>query len=126
MMSKTIITVLLLIVGLINFIPVIGVISAEQLTKLYGITLSDKNLIILLQHRALLFGIIGAFIMYAAFHPSLQPHAFIAALISMLGFIVIASKNGGYNQDLAQIITADIVALVLLCIAFVLFALKKS
>lgn len=125
-MYKTIITVLLLIVGLINFVPIIGVISAEQLTKLYGITLSDKNLIILLQHRALLFGIIGAFVMYAAFHPALQPYAFIAAFISMLGFLVIASRNGGYNQDLAQIITADIIALILLSIAFVLFALKKS
>lgn len=125
-MSKAIITVLLFIVGLINFIPFIGVISAEQLTKLYGITLSDKNLIILLQHRALLFGIIGAFIMYAAFHPHLQPHAFIAALISMLGFIVIAWRNGAYNHELAKIITADVIALILLSIAFLLFILKKQ
>ena len=125
-MSKTMITVLLLIVGLINFVPIIGVISSEQLTKLYGITLSDKNLIILLQHRALLFGIIGAFIIYAAFHPSLQPHAFTAGLISMLGFIVIVWRNDGYNQELAKIITADVIALIFLSIAFVLFALKKQ
>lgn len=125
-MYKTAITGLFLIVGLINFIPVIGVISAEQLTRLYGITLSDNNLIILLQHRALLFGIIGAFIIYAAFHPNLQPIAFIAGFISMLGFILIAWKTGGYNQELAKIITMDIIALVLLLIALIIFLLKQA
>ena len=125
-MSKTIITFLLLIVGLINFLPIIGIISAEQLTKLYGVTLTDKNFIILLQHRALLFGIIGAFIIYSAFFPNLQPLAFLAGFISMLGFIVIAWKTGGYNQELIKIIRIDAIALVLLLIATVLFFLKKS
>lgn len=125
-MYKTVITVLLLIVGLINFIPVIGVISAEQLTKLYGITLSDNNLTILLQHRALLFGIVGAFIIYAAFNPAVQFYAFIAGFISMLGFIIIAWRSAGYNQELSKIITMDIIALILLIIALVLFLIKKA
>lgn len=125
-MYKTAITVLFLIVGLINFIPVIGVISADQLTRLYGITLSDNNLIILLQHRALLFGIVGAFIIYAAFNPAVQPFAFVAGFISMLGFILIAWKTGGYNQELAKIITMDIIALVLLLIALIIFLLKQA
>ena len=125
-MHKTVITLLLLIVGLINFIPIIGIFSAEQLTKLYGVSLIDKNLIILLQHRALMLGIIGAFIMYAAFYPSLQKFAFIAGFISMLGFIVFAWKSGGYNQELTKIITMDLIALVLLLIAFLLSVLKKT
>ncbi len=125
-MYKTVITLLLLIVGLINFIPVIGVISAEQLTKLYGITLSDNNLTILLQHRALLFGIVGAFIIYAAFNPAVQSYAFIAGFITMLGFIIIAWKSAGYNQELSKIITMDIIALILLIIALVLFLIKKA
>lgn len=125
-MTKTIISVLLIIVGLINFAPILGVISAEQLAKLYGVTLTDKNLIILLQHRALLFGIVGGFIIYAAFYPALQPYAFVAGLISMLGFLGIVWRNGGYNNDLAKIITADIIGLILLSIAFVLYILKKT
>ena len=125
-MSKTIITVLLLIVGLINFIPIIGVVSAEQLTKLYGIKLTDNNLIILLQHRALMLGLIGAFIMYAAFYPTLQKLAFIAGFISMSGFLVIAWKSGVYNQGIEKIITMDIIALALLSIAFIVFLLKKT
>ena len=118
------ITVLLLIVGLINFIPIIGVVSAEQLTKLYSVKLADNNLIILLQHRALMFGIVGGFIMYAGFNPSLQPLAFIAGFVSMLGFIVFALRASTYNQELSKIITLDIIAVVLLLIALVLFIFK--
>ena len=123
-MYTSMITVLLLIVGLINFIPIIGVVSAEQLTKLYSIKLADNNLIILLQHRALMFGIVGGFIMYAGFNPSLQPLAFIAGFVSMLGFIVFALRASTYNQELSKIITLDIIALVLLLIALVLFIFK--
>ena len=123
-MYTSMITVLLLIVGLINFIPIIGVVSAEQLTKLYSIKLADNNLIILLQHRALMFGIVGGFIMYAGFNPSLQALAFIAGFVSMLGFIVFALRASTYNQELSKIITLDIIALVLLLIALVLFIFK--
>ena len=123
-MYTSMITVLLLIVGLINFIPIIGVVSAEQLTKLYSIKLADNNLIILLQHRALMFGIVGGFIMYAGFNPSLQALAFIAGFVSMLGFIVFALRASTYNQELAKIIRLDIIALVLLLIALVLFIFK--
>ena len=123
-MYTSMITVLLLIVGLINFIPIIGVVSAEQLTKLYSIKLADNNLIILLQHRALMFGIVGGFIMYAGFNPSLQALAFIAGFVSMLGFIVFALRASTYNQELSKIITLDIIAVVLLLIALVLFIFK--
>ena len=123
-MYKTIITVLLLIVGLINFIPIIGVLSTDHLAKLYGVNLTNNNIIILLQHRALMFGIIGAFIMYAGFNPSLQALAFIAGFVSMLGFIVFALRASTYNQELAKIITLDIIALVLLVIALALYIFK--
>ena len=118
------ITVLLLIVGLINFIPIIGALSTDHLAKLYGVNLTNNNIIILLQHRALMFGIIGAFIMYAGFNPSLQALAFIAGFVSMLGFIVFALRASTYNQELAKIITLDIIALVLLVIALALYIFK--
>jgi len=121
-----IIALLLIIVGLINFIPIVGIISAEQLSKLYGVKILNNNLIILLQHRALMFGIIGAFIMYSAFYPALQKFAFIAGFISMLGFIAIAWKSGGYNQELARIVTVDVIAILLLLIAFIFFLFKKT
>ena len=119
MTSKTI-TALFLIVGIINFIPITGMFSAEQISKLYGVNTSDSNLLILLKHRALLFGIIGAFIIYAAFTPSMHTLAFIFGFISMLGFVFIAWNTGGYNELLKRIFTIDLIALILLTIALVL------
>ena len=125
MFSKTI-TTLILIVGLINFIPITGAFSADQLAKLYGVNSSDNNLLILLKHRALLFGLIGGFIIYAAFTPSLHKLAFIFGFISMLGFVIIAWNTGGYNELLKRFFTIDLIALLLLIIALVLKIIQNN
>ena len=58
----------------------------------------DNNLEILLRHRAALFGILGAFIIYAAFNPGLQPVAFGAAFLSIATFFFLAWSVGGFND----------------------------
>ncbi|HEU4430681.1 MAG TPA: hypothetical protein VFT98_18110 [Myxococcota bacterium] len=50
------IALLLLLVGLLNLAPVAGVLGGERLQALYGVGASDSQLVILLRHRALLFG----------------------------------------------------------------------
>ena len=82
------ISAILIIVGLTNLLPVIGVISAESLASLYGFATLQGDLLILMRHRALLFGILGAFIIYSAFRRELQPSAILMGLVSMLGFII--------------------------------------
>jgi len=51
----------LIVAGIINTIPVSGVLSGAQLQKLYGLPFAaaDPNTKLLLQHRAVLFGIVG-------------------------------------------------------------------
>ena len=99
----------LLLAGLINFIPVIGVVSVAQLEQLYGVPLDNTDLIILLRHRAILFGLLGAFIIYSAFRESLQTLACIAGLVSMISFIVLAYASGDFGQILNKVIIADVV-----------------
>ena len=99
----------LLLAGLINLYPVVGVISVEQLVKLYDVSLADTDLIILLRHRAILFGLLGAFIIYSAFRSSVQVIACIAGLVSMISFIVIAYAVGEFGDAFNKIIVADIV-----------------
>ena len=111
---KNIVTTALLIAGAINFYPLIGVISADQLVTLYGVPLENNDLIILMRHRAVLFGLLGAFIIYAAFRDSIQIIACIAGLISMLTFIVIAYAVGDFGTLFNKIIIADVVGSVAL------------
>ncbi|MFN9979701.1 MAG: phosphopantetheine adenylyltransferase, partial [bacterium] len=79
-------------------------------------TITDPNLEILMRHRAVLFGMLGAFLIYAAFRPGLQLAALIAGAVSVISFVVIAVLVGGYNTGIARVVTADIVAVVCLLI----------
>lgn len=124
MLTKTV-TICLLLVGIINFLPVMGLFSAERMSALYGISIHDSNLAILMKHRALLFGLIGGFILIAAFVPALQLSAFILSFLSMAGFILIAWTTGDYNPLIRKVLWVDAVALVAWAIGFGAF-LKQT
>jgi drug/metabolite transporter superfamily protein YnfA len=107
---------MLTVVGIIHLLPLTGVLGVSRLQALYGVTIDDPNLEILMRHRAVLFGILGAFLIYAAFRPGLQLAALIAGAVSVISFLVIAGMVNGYNTGIARVVTADIVAVVCLMI----------
>ena len=119
-MQKTI-TALLILVGVIHLLPISGVLGAERLSALYGLSFQEPNISILMRHRAVLFGILGLFFVYAAFQPTLQPLAFAAGFISVISFLGIAWSVGGYNGAVGKIVLADQVALASLLLAVVLY-----
>ena len=79
---------------------------------------------LLLRHRALLFGIVGFFILYAAFRPALQPLAMLAAGVSMGGFLILALGSKPANAALATIILLDRIGLIVLALAAILWAVR--
>ena len=115
------IAALLILVGIIHLLPVSGVLGAERLSALYGLSFQEPNILVLMRHRAVLFGILGLFFVYAAFQPALQPLAFNAGFISVISFIVIACSVDGYNDAVRKVILADIVALAALLVAMILY-----
>jgi len=124
-MNKTI-TGLLVIVGIIHLLPVSGVLGPERLSILYGISINETNIEILMRHRAVLFGLLGAFLIYAAFKPALQSLALIAGFISVISFIAIAWSAGDYNDSVRKVVWADIVAIVALTIASVIHFINRK
>ena len=112
-----VITALLIFVGIIHLLPLSGVLGAERLAILYGVAIEDPSLEILMRHRAILFGLLGLFLIYAAFQSSLQTLAIIAGLTSVLSFIAIAWSVGGYNEFVGKVVIADIIATVALVAA---------
>jgi hypothetical protein len=103
-------------VGVIHLLPLSGVLGAAQLQSLYGLAFDDPNAVILMRHRAVLFGLVGLFLIYAAFRPAFQPVAFAGGLVSVVSFLWLASIIGGYNASLGRVIVVDWVALSLLVI----------
>ena len=111
-------TTLILVAALVNLLPVTGVLSAERLQALYGLALEETNLLILMRHRAVLFGSVGGLLIASAFHPPLRPVGLAIGLISMLSFVFIAWLVGTYNAELRRIVVVDLIAsAALLCAA---------
>ena len=108
---------LLILVGIIHIIPVTGVLGAERLELLYGISIRDPNLEILMRHRAVLFGLLGLFLVYAAFKPVFQVMAIVAGFVSVISFMVMAWLVGGYNEAIQTVVIADVIALLALITA---------
>jgi len=104
----------LLIAGIIHLLPIPGVLGAATLGRLYGITVSDPNTAILLQHRALLFGVLGVLMLAAIPFPFLRVTALLVGLFSAASFIVVALWVGNYGAEINRVVIADEIAVLLL------------
>lgn len=113
---RQLVSAMLLVVAVIHLLPVFGVLGTAQLATLYGLSFDEPNLAILMRHRAVLFGVFGIFIGFAAFRPAYQPAAFLAGFVSVVSFLGLAVAVGGYNAQVGRVFTADIVALVCLVV----------
>ena len=123
-MSERIITGLLLVVAVIHLLPISGFFGSDRLSALYGVDITNSNLQILMRHRAVLFGILGAFFAYSAFKPHLQPIAFIAAFVSLVSFFFLSFSVGEFNEAIRKVVIADVVASICLGLAVILYLSK--
>jgi hypothetical protein len=125
MKRSTLVSILLVLVGLVNFAPVLGLLGANRLAGLYGIAEPAGDLEVLLRHRALLFGLVGGFIIWSAFKPTFQPVAMLMAAVSMLGYVVLVWLVGEPGAQLYRVALVDIVASLALLAAMILFRWKS-
>ena len=110
--------VALFVAGLIHLLPVPGVLGPAWLQRLYLVDVSHSaDLQVLLQHRALLFGVLGLFMWSAIHWPSWRVAACLVGLASAGSFIIVAWVVGGYNQALHRVVVADVLVCVLLAAA---------
>ena len=123
---RFVVPAVLLLVALIHALPLLGVVSAARVSSLYGIAVQDPNLEILMRHRAVLFGLLAAFLAYAAFHRHLHSLALIAAAVSVVAFLALAISVRNYNSALSTVVKADILALALLVIAAIVHLLTRG
>ncbi|MCA3003122.1 MAG: phosphopantetheine adenylyltransferase [Burkholderiales bacterium] len=119
---RHLVSAMLVVVAIIHLVPLSGLLGTERLAVLYGIQIEEPNLAILMRHRAVLFGLLGVFLLYAAFRPTFQPAAFVAGFVSVLSFLYLAWSVGGYNAQIGRVFTADIVALVCLVVGAIGYA----
>jgi hypothetical protein len=108
---RYLVSAMLVIVAIIHLLPLSGVLSSERLASLYGLSFEEPNIAILMRHRAVLFGLLGSFMLFAAFRPSFQVAALLIGFVSVVSFLWLASSTGGYNASIGRVFAADVVAL---------------
>jgi drug/metabolite transporter superfamily protein YnfA len=103
---------MMLLVALVHLPPLVGVLGGARLEALYGVPVDDPDLAILLRHRAVLFGLLGAYQLWAVLRPAHRTVAFVAGIASLAAFLALVHSTPGHNAALARVATIDAVALV--------------
>lgn len=116
-LSQTVGTICIVLVGIINTLPVIGLLGADRIASAYGVSVDSPELEILVRHRALLFGVIGGFVLTSVFLVELRLPALVLAGASMIGFLLLTWSVDPHNQALKGIVQADLLCLPALGIA---------
>lgn len=111
---------LFIVVALVNLLPVSGLLGPARLEALYGLRLEGADLVLLMRHRAVLFGLVGALLGVAAFRPALRPVAAVVGLGSMLSFVALAWPPAAQGVALQRVFWVDVVASLLLVVAIAL------
>lgn len=118
-MKSVIVSIILVIVGIVNLMPVAGVMSSDAMLRAYGVEPLSGDLLLLMRHRALLFGILGTLVLVSVGMRPLQLPMLLAAMVSMLGFVAIVGITPA-NPSLQTIVIVDVVASLLASVAIVI------
>lgn len=108
---------LLVVAGAIHLLPLPAVLGGGQIARLYGVDVADRALVLLLRHRAVLFGLLGALLIGGAFLAPLRAIALGAGLVSTGAFLILAGDPRTLGAALARVWWADVAALACLVCA---------
>ena len=121
---RYLVSAMLVVVAIIHLLPLPGVLGAERLAALYGLDFSEPNLALLMRHRAVLFGLLGVFLLAAAFRPEWQPLAFAGAFVSVVSFLWLAWGTAR-NPHVGRVVAADVVALACLLVGVAAYVYER-
>ena len=106
--------------GLVHLLPVAGLFGARALDRLYGTAIDDPDLLLMLRHRALLFGLLGTGLLAAVALPSLRTALLIAGLASTTGFCLLAWPFDHVGPALRRVAVIDLPLIPALALALYL------
>lgn len=94
-----------------HLLPITGVLGRDTLERLYGITIASEGLELMLRHRAVLLGLVGALLLAAIWKPTLRISALVGGIVNTAVFLWLAFSIGNYGPALHRIALADVVLL---------------
>lgn len=119
-MAAKFIVAALVLAGVINALPVIGMLSGERLQTLYEVSIQDPSLLMLMRHRAVMLGLLGGLMLGSIAQPAWRLPSMVAVLLSMLSFVLLAQAEPALNQSVRKVMLIDAVVSLALLPALVL------
>lgn len=119
-LSRNAAVAILVVIGVITASPSITAFNPNGITSLYNVTFENDTALLLVRHRQLMLGVLGAALVYGAFFHHLRTTVIAAAVVSKLAFIGLCVTTPNLTQEIQRIIYFDVVSIVLLLIAAVI------
>lgn len=117
-MSSRILIAALALAALIHLLPLPGLLGGAALAQLYALPPPDPASELLLRHRAWMFALDAALLLWAIRQPALRPAAIALTLASDLGFLALCA--GGLPAGLLRVAALDALSILALALATVL------
>lgn len=120
-LSRNAAVVILVVIGLITASPVITALNPNGITSLYNVDFEDDAVLLLVRHRQVMLGVLGAALIYGAFFYHLRMMVIFATVVSKLAFIGLCITTPDLTQGIQRVIYFDAVSIVLLLVVAVIF-----
>lgn len=125
-LSRNTAVAILVVIGVITASPVITALNPNGITSLYNVAFKDDAVLLLVRHRQVMLGVLGAALVYGAFFYHLRIVVITAAVVSKLAFIGLCITTPNLTPGIQRVIYFDAVSVVLLLIAAVIFRRSPS
>ncbi|HEY9663989.1 MAG TPA: hypothetical protein V6C65_36525 [Allocoleopsis sp.] len=120
-LSQNVAIALLVVIGLLTASPSITVFNPSGITALYGVALENDAALLLVRHRQILLGLLGATLICGAFFDSLRMMAIAINVLSKSAFLALALTTSTLTPGLQRIVYFDVVSIVLLLVSTFIF-----
>lgn len=116
----------LLLSALVHLVPAAAVRSPEAVVALYGVPADRADIIVLMRHRALLFGVLALVLAAGALVPALRVPAAALGLLSMVGFAWLVAAADAPPAALVTIQRVDLLLSAWLLVALGLLGWARA
>lgn len=110
---QQLIAAILVVVGGLSALPALALFMPSNIENIYGLAPIDEHVRLLLQHRALFFGMIGLGIVVSAFKTAWRTPVLSIALLSKFCFVLLVA-GADATPEINRVALADGVAIVAL------------
>jgi flagellar biosynthesis protein FlhB len=120
-LSRNIAIALLVVIGMLTASPSITAFHPSGITALYGVAFENDAALLLVRHRQIILGLLGATLVCGAFFVPLRMMAITINILSKSAFLGISLTTSNLTPGLQRIVYFDLVSVVLLLISTFIF-----